>query len=856
MTQTQINSGTPTSTFTEETLPIAIGNLFKMNNYNVEYNVHIHGAQVDIVATSKGDPFSKPLYIEATIEYVSTEKYGKDTTKFLLLANKMPGCNLLCISSKGFTAPVKERAKESGVSALSYDELFAKFEKFTPYLDNVLKDASLQKLMQTYEEPLFNDAKGTESATNWLAEWKRCAPEEAKWLIVLGEYGTGKTSLTRVLQLRWLSEYHSNPSAPIPVRIELRNFSRQFDAHGLLHHFLDTNGLGHVPLEFMTHLIRTGRVILLLDGYDEMAQFMNGRERRACLSALAELANDGAKGILTSRPNYFSEAEELNVFEALYRKLEQQEYYLSRDDAETIFRERAVDNLIERYVLDRYERSLQDLSPEQTEALVKRSLQGNPEGQKIVLSILNKVFREELSGNKLSLSGKPVIIAYLLELVSEFIKDIDDIAIESLTEWQVYKLIIDRLMMRDFTRSPLSPAERRMVLHELALKLSSRGVVVATEDTFTQIIDEKFAQELRRLPPDERRMRRTELFEDLRSSATLTRAIGTKEDGWVFSHNSLREFLAVESLISRLLDRNPLSIDIPVSEAMRSFVTSMPDDRITEAWGVLGEFWAKRTVDDRVGTYLVLLWNSATRLKNNYEEAFSFLGSSENRLLLNDASIQNIDFSDTIGKNDVIINGSNSILTNIQFDGLNLDGSDFSNMMADNVSYCGTNLSSANFESCFLSECDFSGATVCDANFKNMDTDSSIIVPDPNGRITHLSGKSAIGYLGFHGAQTSPVENIFIYVHHPKFPILKKICEKLSEQRNSQRRGLTQRGEARNDPPFARDLVERLENLQWVATERSNLVSVTARGRPFIQRLVSGEEIADELVTFLNTHPA
>jgi hypothetical protein len=273
--------------FTVTSLPIAIGNLFKMNNYDVEYDVHIHGAQVDIVAIPKGDPFSKPVYIEATVEYVNTDKYGKDSTKFLLLSHKIPGCNLLCVSSIGFTAAVKERALQSGVSALSYLELFSKFEKFAPYLEKIQSDLSIRKLTQTYEEPLFNDAKGVDDATKWLTFWKGYAPEEAKWLIVLGEYGTGKTSLTRVLQYRWINEYHLNPSAPIPVRIELKNFSRQFDASGLLHHFLDSNGLGHVPLEFMTHLIRTGRVILLLDGYDEMAQFMNSRERRACLSALA-----------------------------------------------------------------------------------------------------------------------------------------------------------------------------------------------------------------------------------------------------------------------------------------------------------------------------------------------------------------------------------------------------------------------------------------------------------------------------------------------------------------------------------------------------------------------------------------
>lgn len=855
MSTASTDTGASPTAFTEASLPLAIGNLFKMNNYDVEYDVHIHGAQVDIVATSKGDPFSKPVYVEATVEYVSTEKYGKDTTKFLLLAHKSPGCNLLCVSSRGFTAAVKERAVESGVSALSYDELFAKFEKFSPYLNRILNDPALLKLTQSYEEPLFNDAKGVESATKWLSLWKGYAPDEAKWLIVLGEYGTGKTSLTKILQHRWLSEYRLNPSAPIPVRIELRNFSRQFDANGLLHHFLDANHLGHVPLDFMTHLIRTGRVILLLDGYDEMAQFMNSRERRACLSALAELAKDGAKGILTSRPNYFSETEELNVFEALYRKLEQQKYHLSKADAETLFHERAVDSLIERYVLDRYERNLQDLTPEQTESLVKRTLQKNPTGQKLVLTILSKVFREEATGNRQALSGKPVIIAYLLELVTELEKDANDLSADDLNEWQIYKLIVDRLMLRDFARSPLSPADRRRALQQLALKLSSRDVMVASEATFVQIIDDQFGHELRRLSPEDRRTRRVELFEDLRSSATLTRATNSKEDGWVFSHNSLREFLAVEIFLAKLQERDLIAIDIPVSEAMRSFVSSLRRERLLDLWRILGELWTKRATDERIGGYLSVLWDSAIRLDNRYEEALSLLGSNQENLAINDVTLKGIDFSVLKSGGAKTVNASGSTLSEIRFDGLPLRKSNFRDVVADTVSFRDTDLSDANFEASFLYECDLSGSTVQDANFQNIDSDSSIIVVDSNGGIAQLSGKAAVGYLKFGGARTSPVEDIFVYVHHPKFSILEKICEKVSEQRNSQLRGLTQRGEARADPPFARELVDRFVSLGWMTIGQNDLVSATPHGRPVIQRIASRELIPAELVEFLDSHP-
>lgn len=180
-----------------------------------------------------------------------------------------------------------------------------------------------------------------------------------------------------------------------------------------------------------------------------------------------------------------------------------------------------------------------------------------------------------------------------------------------------------------------------------------------------------------------------------------------------------------------------------------------------------------------------------------------------------------------------------------------MSGSNFSAAIADTVSFRDADLSVANFECCLLFECDFSGATVKDANFRDIDADSSIIVADHRGEVVQLSGKLAIGYFSFSGAQTSPVDDIFIYVHHPKFSILEKICEKVSEQRNSQLRGLTQRGEARVDPPFARELVDRLVSCGWVTIDRNDLVSATPTGRPVLQRIVSGEAIAAELVDFL-----
>jgi hypothetical protein len=210
----------------EKSLPLSVGKLFELNRYAVEYGVNINGAEIDIIAKPIGDPFGATVYIETTVQYVDNTKYGKDATKFILVKSIDPSAKCLSVSTKGFTAEVKERSIKSGIITQSYQELFRQFEKFHPYVEKILANTAVVNLIDSYEEPFFKDVFGKHTATEWLNNWLLDKNGLSKWLIVLGEYGTGKTSLTNVIQYRWLQRYHLNPDSPIPIRIELRNFSR------------------------------------------------------------------------------------------------------------------------------------------------------------------------------------------------------------------------------------------------------------------------------------------------------------------------------------------------------------------------------------------------------------------------------------------------------------------------------------------------------------------------------------------------------------------------------------------------------------------------------------------------------
>ena len=115
-----------------------------------------------------------------------------------------------------------------------------------------------------------------------------------------------------------------------------------------------------------------------------------------------------------------------------------------------------------------------------------------------------------------------------------------------------------------------------------------------------------------------------------------------------------------------------------------------------------------------------------------------------------------------------------------------------------------------------------------------------------------LTANSGLGYLRFRGARTDEIPAFYEMQHHPAFPVVDKIIEKLAQQTLRQRRGLEQRGAARQNVALARDFIDFLENRGLLQTPRNrkDLVEVTDRGRKVFSKYASDKEFAEDLVSF------
>ncbi|MFJ8829202.1 NACHT domain-containing protein [Micromonospora aurantiaca] len=844
--------------FTEHSLPAAVQWLFEANGYLVEGPIHHFGAEVDLVATQLAGFASAKVYIEVTVQYVDTAKYGKDLTKLDMFRNQ-PGAQRLIVSSKGFTPDVRERAAASGITTMTYEELFRNFEKCEPYINSVLRNgdtaSGLAALDDVYEEPVFDDEMGQSTATAYLTDWAR-SPDSHRWLVVVGEYGTGKTALTRVLQRRWTRDYANGEGTAIPFRIELKDFSKQFDARGLLHHFLDRNELAHLPIQFVESMIAQGRVVLLLDGYDEMAQYLNVRERRACLEALTDLAQGGARGILTSRPNYFTEAEELRVFEALYKRIDHR-YSRSTSalDRSIAEHERRVDEALDEFVMKRLERQLKDLDRTQAVRLVERHLKDDRAGAAVVVSILDRVFRTETSREAVSLSGKPVIASYLLEVVEELKKDPQAAGAENsvLSEYQIFELIIDKLMLRDYRRTTeILPGERKRFLQQLAIELTSNEQKVLKEPEFRKVVAREFKTKIKQRTADGVEDVGQALFDDLRSSTTLTRARGRDGFGWNFSHSTLREFLLVEELLDALIQEKPIAKRIPLTETMRLFVRSMPADRLEELIVSLSATWHSRATLPGLDQVFSLAWQGIRRQGTDKDVRAVLQRITGLGLDLSHGAFQGLALDSQEKPVDLRgLNGAGSEFVESDFTGSDLSGASFAGAGLDGCILREASVRGANFVGSYMLDCDLTGIDCAGSDFRQLDRDSTAVVVIGDKSV-YLEKARLTGYLRFWGAQTDEVDLYNVVSNDQNFEIAAKIARHLAADTWCQRRGLEQRGASAKNVSYAKSFVKHLISIGYVQEKRgrADLVGATGPGKTAFINFTNNQQIDEALAGF------
>ncbi len=292
-----------------------VTDLLRLMDYEVEWNTLSDGRQVDFIAR-KRDPLGEVCYVGECKDHRRPSGVDDLDPLHSRLASfrkkELDSAQGLLVTRAGFTAEAKAQAPGIGITLRTYDDLLNGLVDLRAYQAGLIQDVEGTDIERLYIEPDLwpeEDPKPRPLA-GYIEKW--LADSEATHLTLLGDYGTGKTWFTRKLAFDLARRYRQDPSRNRqPIRINLRDVAKAFTLENLLFdHFQSQTGRPINPKSIL-HLLAAGQLVLILDGFNEMATQSSWEDTLGNFRQLARAAEGDAKVILTCRTHYFKDESQM-----------------------------------------------------------------------------------------------------------------------------------------------------------------------------------------------------------------------------------------------------------------------------------------------------------------------------------------------------------------------------------------------------------------------------------------------------------------------------------------------------------------------------------------------------------------
>ncbi len=221
-------------------------------------------------------------------------------------------------------------ANDNTIFCFTFDELIeehADFARYFRWLENFVKERGIDKdyvplacrrdkYDQDTKEKVDEERYGKDDGwiEGYIDRW--LGDPSMEHISILGEFGTGKTWFTHhyaYLQMqKYLEAKEKDLVRPrLPLVIQLRDYSKALNSESLFSDFFFRKH--EIPLpgySAFEQLNRMGKLLLIFDGFDEMADKLDRQKMINNFWELARIVVPGAKAILTCRTEHFPNARE------------------------------------------------------------------------------------------------------------------------------------------------------------------------------------------------------------------------------------------------------------------------------------------------------------------------------------------------------------------------------------------------------------------------------------------------------------------------------------------------------------------------------------------------------------------
>lgn len=447
------------------------------------------------------------------------------------------------------SAEIAARAEERRVLLQSFSEYQGLID-FRGYLDRQAKRLTEDPIYppELYIEQraiLQADGAGELVTQDALGELhKLLASPLGRFILVLGDFGTGKTFLLHELARRLSIER----GPLIPVLIELRALEKASEFDALVAQHLSLAGMDRIDRPAFRYMLAEGRIALLFDGFDELALRVSYERAAEHFSTLIQAAQGEAKVVITSRSQHF----------------------LSDKQAKLALAEQA--SRLKGYRLAR----LESFSKEQIKSFLVRRLGAEQEAE-ARFRLLDEV--QDLLG----LSHNPRMLSFIVDIPEDDLRAAKA-QNNSITSARLYELLLKRWLVNEFERAHpkgappgLSEAQRWKAVTDLAMRFWQR-----TERAINFL----------ELPPELLEAVKALAVHDL-SPGVVKHQIGSgtllvrdEEGNFSFIHQSVMEWLVAKA-VAQELEKGVAPVALgarELSPLMTNFVWELAGREVAERW--------------------------------------------------------------------------------------------------------------------------------------------------------------------------------------------------------------------------------------------------------------------------------
>ncbi len=412
--------------------------------------------------------------------------------------------------------------------------------------------------------------EGSHVAVDELMTWAKQSPQSVEpFLAILGDYGTGKTTLLQTFSRRLKEDRTTDPSLPVPVYIDLRQMSIPGDGpipplEELLESFIRNcwvaGGHTNAPVtpKSLVDFVQHSNAVVIFDGLDEKTNAMGPERAQEFLRRLWSILPDAAARMqrLKARSKEADSGRQTTTTTATgstttgrmimscrshyFRDVTSQSSMLRGEDREQ---------------MDGYPALV--LVPWKEDQILSYLTErlGDLEQANAAMAMIKRVH------NLKDLAKRP----YLLHLIAGHLGDLERAASrgEAINAARLYRLITGEWLERDQGKHQITRPHKTLLMEQLALALHREGErswpVDKLEDWLDQFLISHPAIERNATVADPRILK-----EDLRAATFVVRPENQGGNRFQFAHTSLQEFFLASALVGSLDRENGEVWDIPL----------------------------------------------------------------------------------------------------------------------------------------------------------------------------------------------------------------------------------------------------------------------------------------------------